>query len=109
MTSSSSNALPNSLGLILETLRSQAADGAPGAHHHPPLHAQQLGLFPLGAQRGNFQIGASSQPIQGQATQQNAQLQTVFIGDLPKDVSMVELYEYIKSVAGECDLVLKRP
>lgn len=47
--------------------------------------------------------------MQGQATQQNAQLQTVFIGDLPKDVSMVELYEYIKSVAGECDLVLKRP
>ena len=34
--------------------------------------------------------------------------QTVFIGDLPKDISMVELYEYIKSVAGECELVLKR-
>ena len=32
--------------------------------------------------------------------------QTVFIGDLPKDISMVELYEYIKSVAGECELVL---
>ena len=36
-------------------------------------------------------------------------METVFIGDLPKDISMVELYEYIKENAGECDLVLKRP
>ena len=43
-----------------------------------------------------------------QRTQANMNAQTVFIGDLPKDISMVELYEYIKSVAGECDLVLKR-
>jgi hypothetical protein len=35
-------------------------------------------------------------------------MQTVFIGDLPKDISMVELYEYVRSVAGECELVLKR-
>ena len=36
-------------------------------------------------------------------------MQTVFIGDLPKEISSVELYEYLKEVAGECDLVLKRP
>ena len=34
--------------------------------------------------------------------------QTVYLGDLPKQISLVELYEYIRSVAGECELVLKR-
>lgn len=34
--------------------------------------------------------------------------QTVYIGDLPKDISMVELYEYIRKVAGDCELVVKR-
>ena len=34
---------------------------------------------------------------------------TVFIGDLPKDVSQVELYEYLKShIGGDFDLILKR-
>ena len=50
----------------------------------------------------------SGQPA-AQATQSNQAMQTVFIGDLPKDISMVELYEYIKKNAGECELVLKRP
>lgn len=34
---------------------------------------------------------------------------TVFIGDLPKDVSQVELYEYLREkVGGDFELVLKR-
>lgn len=34
---------------------------------------------------------------------------TVFIGDLPKDVSQVELYDYLqRQVGGEFELVLKR-
>ena len=34
---------------------------------------------------------------------------TVFIGDLPKDVTQVELYEYLKEhVEGDFELVLKR-
>jgi RNA recognition motif-containing protein len=37
---------------------------------------------------------------------------TVFIGDLPKDVTQVELYEYIRRALGnidiEFDLILKR-
>ncbi len=34
---------------------------------------------------------------------------TVFIGDLPKDTSLVELYEYLrKVVGGDFELVLKR-
>ena len=58
-------------------------------------------------------MAAQSQSIAGQsfvqaANQVPASQQTVYIGDLPKDVSMVELYEYIRKVAGECELVLKR-
>jgi len=35
--------------------------------------------------------------------------QTVFIGDLPKELSLVELYEYLKEqVGGDCEVVLKR-
>ena len=35
---------------------------------------------------------------------------TVFIGDLPKDTSLVELYEYLKNAVGSGDfeLVLKK-
>ncbi len=34
---------------------------------------------------------------------------TVFIGDLPKDVSQVELYEYLREkVGGDFEIVLKR-
>lgn len=34
---------------------------------------------------------------------------TVFIGDLPRDTSQVELYDYLKrTVGGDFDLVLKR-
>ena len=57
------NTLPNSLSLILETLRSQQAGGT-GSN-------PSVGQFPLGAQRGNFQIGAGAPQLssQGQATQ----------------------------------------
>lgn len=35
--------------------------------------------------------------------------QTVFIGDLPKDVNQIELYEYLKELTGsEVEIVLKR-
>eukprot|EP00347_Sterkiella_histriomuscorum_P011819 403370981 len=35
---------------------------------------------------------------------------TVFIGDIPKDVSQVELFEYLReNVGGEFEIVLKRP
>ena len=102
------SSLPNSLNLLLQSINtSQQQHGqtpAGGAHSH-------LGPHPLGLQRngGTFQIGgAASQSSAGQSSQQSQAMQTVFIGDLPKDISMVELYEYIKSVAGECDLVLKR-
>ena len=43
-----------------------------------------------------------------QSSQAAPNAQTVYIGDLPKDISMVELYEYIRAVAGECELVVKR-
>ena len=45
--------LPSSLQVILESIKNQqvAQGNAAGG--------QQLGPFPLGAQRGNFQIGAS--------------------------------------------------
>lgn len=34
---------------------------------------------------------------------------TVFIGDLPKDVTQIEIFEYLKNnVGGEFELVLKR-
>lgn len=34
---------------------------------------------------------------------------TVYIGDLPKDVTQVQLYEYLKTqVGGDFDIVLKR-
>lgn len=48
------------------------------------------------------------QSIVQAANQVPASQQTVYIGDLPKDLSMVELYEYIRKVAGECELVVKR-
>lgn len=35
--------------------------------------------------------------------------QTVFIGDLPKEISLVELYEFLKEQVGDCEVVLKRP
>lgn len=35
--------------------------------------------------------------------------QTVFIGDLPKELSLVELYEFLKNSVGDCEVVLKRP
>ncbi len=35
--------------------------------------------------------------------------QTVFIGDLPKELSLVELYEFLKEQVGDCEVVLKRP
>ena len=100
--------IPNSLSLVLQQIglsaqrSSQSQMGAFG-----PLGASlggPLGPF-LSAQRGNL-FGAGGQLPQ--QTQANMNAQTVFIGDLPKDISMVELYEYIKSVAGECELVLKR-
>jgi hypothetical protein len=53
-------------------------------------------------------LGIAGQPIIQAANQVPASQQTVYIGDLPKDVSMVELYEYIRKVAGECELVVKR-
>lgn len=34
--------------------------------------------------------------------------QTVFIGDLPKELSLVELYEFLKQEVGDCEVVLKR-
>lgn len=34
--------------------------------------------------------------------------QTVFIGDLPKELSLVELYEFLKESVGDCEVVLKR-
>lgn len=34
--------------------------------------------------------------------------QTVFIGDLPKELSLVELYDYLKEKVGDCEVVLKR-
>ena len=34
--------------------------------------------------------------------------QTVFIGDLPKQLSLVELYEFLKDSVGDCEVVLKR-
>ena len=34
--------------------------------------------------------------------------QTVFIGDLPKELSLVELYEFLKEQVGDCEVVLKR-
>ena len=78
---------------------------------HRPQGQSQLGPFPLGIQGqrvgSSFQLSGVPGQAAGQSTQSQA-MQTVFIGDLPKEVSMVELYEYIKSVAGECDLVLKR-
>jgi RNA recognition motif-containing protein len=34
---------------------------------------------------------------------------TVFIGDLPKDISQVELYDYLReNVGGDFEIVLKR-
>lgn len=63
--------LPNSLGLILETLKNQAT------YMNDANPVQGLNLFPLGAQRGNFQIGGAMPQSQapggatGAATQQN--------------------------------------
>ena len=34
--------------------------------------------------------------------------QTVFIGDLPKELSLVELYDFLKEKVGDCEVVLKR-
>lgn len=34
--------------------------------------------------------------------------QTVFIGDLPKEISLVELYQFLKDSVGDCEVVLKR-
>ena len=34
--------------------------------------------------------------------------QTVFIGDLPTEISLVELYEFLKEQVGDCEVVLKR-
>lgn len=34
--------------------------------------------------------------------------QTVFIGDLPKELSLVELYDFLKERVGDCEVVLKR-
>ena len=34
--------------------------------------------------------------------------QTVFLGDLPKDITQLDLYKYLTQNFGECDIVLKR-
>ena len=73
----------------------------------------QLNNFPnnfslFGSERNDQINSAVSAPGSTSQTQANQNMQTVYIGDLPKDISMVELYEYIKTVAGECELVLKR-
>jgi hypothetical protein len=34
--------------------------------------------------------------------------QTVFLADLPKELSLVELYEFLKKEVGDCEVVLKR-
>ena len=64
-------------------------------------------LNPMAAAQSQA-IGMAGQSFVQAANQVPASQQTVYIGDLPKDVSMVELYEYIRKVAGECELVLKR-
>jgi len=52
------------------------------------------------------------QPLQSRPTAIHkilASPSTVFIGDLPKDLTPVELYEFLKQqVGGDFELVLKR-
>lgn len=55
--------------------------------------------------------GSRTPLLQSQSSKILGSPSTVFIGDIPREVSQVELYEYIRRVLGvECDfdLVLKR-
>lgn len=63
--------LPNSLGFLLDTLRSTAVTGQAPQSASAAAGQNQLGPFPLGNQRGNFQLGVpSTQSSQGQAATQ---------------------------------------
>lgn len=33
---------------------------------------------------------------------------TVYLGDLPKDLTQLELYKFLKENYGECELILKK-
>lgn len=52
---------------------------------------------------------AGSQQISHSSTKIANSPQTVFLGDLPKNTSLVDLYEHLKSLVGDCEIVLKRP
>ena len=66
------NTLPNSIQLLLESIKSQQAT-AVSSNGSTPGGPVSLGQFPLGTQRGNFQIGGSHVPqsSSGQGSQQN--------------------------------------
>ena len=105
--------LQNSLSLLLNGMRMSSGENGQNQQQKGTSDGIAPG-HPLGASNllgnGPYRTPLPAEVMsQNAKTQGNQNMQTVFIGDLPKEISSVELYEYLKEVAGECDLVLKRP
>ncbi|CDW91187.1 cytochrome b5-like heme steroid binding domain containing protein [Stylonychia lemnae] len=72
----------------------------------------ELGIDPsqLSLMGGTQGISAANKPQQSFNHKIIATPSTVFIGDIPKGVSYVEIFEYLKEhVGGDFEIVLKRP